>query len=196
MKEQYKVLPALPAELPEKLIERLDNDYTKACDAYGNALERLNKEKLDKELDTLTGKAQLCSELEQLPESTEESVIDALLDKINSLEMSNKDYIKRFAVRLKKARETDRESYGIARRLLLIESEIMVDIESPKEDKDLRLQIQLDRMKQQGIGNAVTNKSLAMNDLKLEWLCLPGAEAKLQKEFDVRFSQLMKEKIN
>ena len=67
----------------------------------------------------------------------------------------------------------------------------MLDIESPKEDKNLRLQIQLDKMKQQGIGNAITNTSSEMDEHKLEWLCMPGAEAKLQKKFDDRFSKLI-----
>ncbi len=191
LESQYKALPALPTALPEKLIERLEHDYAKACDAYGNAHERLNKAKLDKELDTLSSKAQFCSKLEQLSESAEQSEIEELQEKINSLELVNKDYIKRFAVRIKKARDIDRESYSNARRLLLIESEILLDIESPKVDKDLRLQIQLEKMKQQGIGNAIINKTAAINELKVEWLCLPGAEAKLQSEFDKRFDKLL-----
>lgn len=192
LKEQYNALPALPTSLPEKLIERLDNDYAKASDAYAGAKDRLNKEKLDNEFETLVAKAQLCAELEQLPESTEQSFIDELQDKISSLEMSNKEYIKRFSKRFKKARDTSRDDYASARRLLLINCEILIGIDSPKEDKDLRLQIQLDRMKQQGFGNAPIDISATMNNNKLEWLCMPGAEAKLQKQFDERFNKLIK----
>ena len=191
LEEQYKDLPPLPTGLPEKLIERLNKEYAQACDAYAGAKDRLNKAKLDNELETLATKAQLCSELEQLPEQTEQAVITELQDKINSLDISNKETIKRFATRLENARNPDREDYGKARRLLLIECEILLDIESPKEDKDLRLQIQLDRMKQQGIGNSPINTTETMNELKLKWLCTPGAEAKLQKQFDGRFDKLM-----
>ena len=45
-------------------------------------------------------------------------------------------------------------------------------------------------MKEQGFGNAPINTSAKMDELKLEWICLPGAEAKLQKKFDARFDTL------
>lgn len=188
---QYKDLPALPNGFPEKQMERLNNEYTKACNAYEGARARLDKAKLDNELETLAAKAQLCSELEQLPESSEQAEVSALLDKINGLELVNKKYIKRFAKRLEKARDTDREGYSAARKMLLIDCEILLDVDSPSEDKDLRLQTQLDRMKQQGIGNASTSAA-KMDELNIEWLCMPGAEATLQKPFDERFRKLLK----
>jgi len=195
LEAQYKDLPALPNGFPEKQVERLNQEYSKACNAYEGARARLDKAKLDNELAVLSSKAKLCSELEQLPEQTEQDEVSALLDKINSLELSNKQYIKRFAKRLKKARDTDREDYSAARRMLLIDCEILLDIDSPSEDKDLRLQTQLEKMKQQGIGNASTSAA-SMAELNIEWLCMPGAEATLQKQFDDRFRVLLKEKAN
>ena len=76
--------------------------------------------------------------------------------------------------------------------MLLIDSEILMDIDSPKEDKDLRLKTQLERMTQQGIGHATTSVAARLNDLKIEWLCMPGAETALQKQFDERFEKLLK----
>lgn len=191
LEAQYKDLPALPPGLPEKITERLNKEYAQACNAYDGAKERLDRAKVDNEIAILVSKAQLCSELEQLPEDAEEGVVSALKEKINSLELSNKGYAKRFATRLDKARDSGREGYSAARRMLLIDCEILLDIDSPKEDKDLRLQTQLERMKQQGIGNAATSAAASMDDLKIEWLCLPGAEAELQKQFDDRFGKLL-----
>jgi hypothetical protein len=79
--------------------------------------------------------------------------------------------------------------------MLLIESEILFDIDSPKEDKDLRLKTQLERMTQQGIGHATTGASATMDDLKIEWLCMPGAESGLQEQFESRFEKLLKSNI-
>jgi hypothetical protein len=192
LEAEYKALPALPSSLPEKITERLNKEYAQACNAYDGAKERLDRAKVDNEMAILTSKAQLCSELEQLPEVTEQAEVEALQDKINGLELSNRSYAKRFAKRLEKARDKDREGYSSARRMLLIESEIMLDVDSPKEDKDLRLQTQLDKMKQQGIGNAAADVSTAMDEVKIDWLCMPGAEAELQKQFDERFGRLLK----
>lgn len=191
LEAQYKALSALPDGFPEKQMERLNQEYSKACNAYDGAIARLDRAKLDDELEALSSKAQLCSELEQLPEQGEPSLVSELLDKIDSLELSNKDYAKRFVTRLEKARDTGREGYSAARRMRLIECEILLDIDSPKEDKNLRLQTQLDKMKQQGIGNASTSASATIDELKIEWLCMPGAEAKLQKQFDDRFRKLL-----
>jgi len=152
----------------------------------------LNQAKLDNELDTLAAKASLCAELEQLPKTAKPADIEALEAKINALEITNKDYLKRFAKRLKQARNSERDDYAEARRLLLIDCEILLDVESPKEDKDLRLQIQLDRMKQQGIGNTALNVTDKLEALKLDWLCIPGAKANIQKEFDTRFDAMFK----
>ena len=96
LEEQYKALPPLPTGLPEKLIEQLNKEYAQACDAYAGAKHRLNKEKLENELETLASKAKLCSELEQLPEQTEQAVISELQDKINKLDLNNKEYVTRF----------------------------------------------------------------------------------------------------
>ena len=192
LKLQYKDLPPLPMGLSEKLIERLEKDYAKACDAYAGAKDRLNQAKLDNEIETLAKKAELCAELEQLPKKASDKAIKALEDKINDLELTNKDYKKRFAKRMKKSRDSDREEYAKARRLLLIDSEILLDIESPKEDKDMRLQIQLDRMKSQGIGNVAVDRASALEEMKTEWFCMPGAEAKVQEGFDKRFATISK----
>ena len=192
LEAKYKDLPALPSGLPEKIKERLDKEYAQACNAYDGVKERLDRAKADSEIATLASKAQLCAELEQLPEDAEETLVSELQDKINSLELTNKSFAKRFAKRFDKARETDRESYNTARRMLLIDSEILMDIDSPKEDKDLRLKTQLDRMTQQGIGHATTSASVTIDELNIEWLCMPGAEAGLQKQFDERFEKLLK----
>ena len=194
LEAQYKDLPALPSGLPEKVIEGLNKEYVQACNAYDGAKERLDRAKVDNEMATLATKAQLCSELERLPEDAEHAEVSSLQDKINSLELSNKSYAKRFAKRFETARDADRESYSAARRMLLIESEILFDIDSPEEDKSLRLQTQLERMTQQGIGNAAASASATKDGLKIEWHCMPGAEAKLQQQFDDRFAKIANSK--
>lgn len=192
LEQSYKELPALPRDLPEKLIERLSKDYDRACQSYAMSRTRVQKAQLDQQFEILRQKAQLCAELEQLPVDVSSDAVQQLLHKIDALELANKDTAKRFAERLSKARDRNREGYSKARQTLLIEAEILMDIESPKEDRAVRMQIQLDKMKSKGIGHALIDKSKAIKDLNLNWLCMPGAEADLQNQFDKRFGQLLK----
>jgi len=67
----------------------------------------------------------------------------------------------------------------------------LLDQASPEQDKALRMQIQLERMKDTGIGHSLTEKNNALKELKLDWLCLPGAEPTLQKNLDERFNRLI-----
>ena len=94
-------------------MEQLQNDYEEKLDnerasnegakreseanvqALRDTMERMRnsyEEKLDNELETLATKALLCSELEQLPENAEAAMVVELQDKINSFEISNKEF--------------------------------------------------------------------------------------------------------
>jgi len=54
------------------------------------------------------------------------------------------------------------------------------------------MQMQLERMQSGGFGQASEDKQTKINEYKLDWYCLPGAEAKIQKELNQRFKRLIK----
>ena len=189
--ERYASLPALPKNLPEKLIERLENDFRRAGEAYSQAHDRLIQASKDEVINTLIKKAELCSQLELAVTKEDASRISELEAALTQIEIADKALDKRFETRLNAAKDINKSAASQARQLLCIELEIALDAPSPEYDKALRMQIQLERMKETGIGQITSQQSSAINDLKLDWLCLPGAEPKLQAQLEQRFKTLI-----
>lgn len=73
--------------------------------------------------------------------------------------------------------------------MLCIRLEILVDIESPPEDKSLRMQYQLQQMNQSGLSQPVIDSKQLIETMELDWLCMPGAEAEQQVALDERFQR-------
>ena len=192
LKADYESLPALPKHLTEKLGERLEGDLKKAIDSYSSARIDLQTAEYQQAMDVLKKKAQLCTELEA---STSDKDIERLMTLINADDIPDADLKRRFNVRLNNVQHTDRTQANKARQSLCLDLEILLDVESPSEDKALRMQVQLDRMKNKGLGHA-KNKDAALKELKIDWLCLPGANPKLQKSLEQRFQKALKESVS
>jgi hypothetical protein len=64
--------------------------------------------------------------------------------------------------------------------------------QSPAEDKALRMQYQLEQMNKSGLGQQTDNSAEYLEKLEIDWLCMPGAEPKLQKELDERFQRALR----
>ena len=94
------------------------------------------------------------------------------------------------------ALDDDRKKASQARQLLCINLEILLGVDSPAEDATLRMKVQLERMQKEGIGHAQAARNDALSELKLDWMCLPGAEPELQKQLDQRFVKLIKNAKN
>lgn len=193
LEADYKALPELPKQFSEKLIEGLEKDVQRAKEEYSNARGRILAVTKNREIDALAKRAEICRQLEKLPLGAPEDEIDALIAAIAEQPLTDKQLLDRFQKRLDVARaqEFDRDEASRVRRMLCIDLEILMEVESPKEDKDLRMNIQLERMKSQGIGRSQVSKQEQIAEYKLDWLCLPGAEAALQEVLDKRFSALL-----
>ena len=76
--------------------------------------------------------------------------------------------------------------------MLCIKLEIMMDEESPDEDRVIRRQYQLEQMSNSGLGQQPVNKKELLEIMELDWLCLPGAEAEQQKVLDERFRRVLR----
>lgn len=189
LQADYQALPSLPKNLADKLAERLNNDFKQACDVYNNARNGLKESEYQQAVDALSKKAVLCSELEQ---SHSPEDIERLKNALDAIEIPNNELKRRFDDRLNNAQQTDRSNANQARQRLCLDLEILLDVESPPEEKALRMQVQLERMKGQGLGHAVKDPKTAIKDFKLDWLCLPGADPKLQKNLEKRFQNAIK----
>jgi exonuclease SbcC len=79
--------------------------------------------------------------------------------------------------------------------MLCIQLEILTNIESPPEDRTLRLQYQLQQMNQSGLSqSAIDDGKQLIVDMELNWLCMPGAKAEQQVVLDERFQRVLKKK--
>ena len=85
----------------------------------------------------------------------------------------------------------DRAAIAAERRMLCIQLEIAMGVESPAEDKALRRQYQLEQMSKSGLGQQPVNNKELLKTMELGWLCMPGAEAEQQKALDERFQKVL-----
>jgi len=191
LSESYASLPPLPKNLPEKLINRLESDFRRAGEDFSKTHDRIIQASKDNVLNALGEKATLCGQLEAAISQGNTAAISELEQTLEQLEISDKALEKRFESRLNSVRDTDKSAANEARTLLCIELEILLDIASPEEDKARRMRIQLERMKVAGIGQPPIKRKSMLDELKLDWLCLPGAEPELQAKLDVRFGALI-----
>ena len=83
--------------------------------------------------------------------------------------------------------DMDRDAITTERRMLCIRLEILMDIESPPEDRPLRMQYQLQQMNQSGLSQPAIDAKQLIKDMELDWLCMPGAKAEQQVALDKRF---------
>jgi hypothetical protein len=148
----------------------------------------------DQIVDTLCFKAEICSQLESAFINNNTDLIAQLQSKIESIEITDKGLDKRFNVRLNAAADLDKSEANKSRSLLCIDLEILLDVASPEQDTSLRMQIQLDRMKNKGLGQTSIEHNKALSRAKLDWLCLPGAKPERQLALDKRFAALMAKK--
>lgn len=193
LQADYKELPPLPKNLPEKLTIGLSRDFQRACDAYSKARTRITKQVRDKAMQALTDKAALCCELEN---ASSEEEVERLKKAIDEIELSDKALNKRFAKRLAAAQKgviaSSLTEATKVREGLCLDLEILLDVESPSDAKAQRMQVQLERLKTKGIGQATQDKHAAIKELKLAWLCSPSAESEQQKLLEKRFQTALK----
>lgn len=194
LQADYQALPPLPISLPEKLIKGIESDFSRASDTFSKARERIKKAGKAKVFDALANKAELCSQLEAAAIKGDAIAIEELQGAIGDIEITNREIHKRFEKRLAVALAKDRAQAGQDRRLLCIDLEILLGVDSPPEDASLRMKIQLERMKKKGFGHGQPQIVDVLKQLKTDWHCLPGAEPKLQEKLSQRFKKLVSSK--
>lgn len=192
LQTSYNQLLKLPQHLPEKLLESIRRDYRSACDQFDNCRSRIIKGKHNRQLDGLRQKASLCNQLEVLAASASEQQLKAISHQWDSIELNNPALAQRIEARREQASAViDRGAITAERRMMCIKLEILTGVESPSEDKSLRMQYQLQQMNQSGLSQSVINENQQVADIELDWLCMPGAETKQQVVLCERFQRLL-----
>ena len=190
LQNEYQQLPRFPKGLHEKLIERVESDYSRAESAFSKAREGLLKAQKQGAFEQLVNKAKLCTSLEALAHSADANDVQDIRDQIDAIEIANNDHSKRMQKRIDAALDKDRSAAHAKRRALCVDLEILLGVDSPAEDSSLRMQTQLERMKNKGLGQSV-DVAKRLKEMKIDWLCLPGADSEAQAKMDLRFNALL-----
>ena len=191
LQENYAALPALPDKLPEKLTKGLATDYRRACESYNKTHDRLVSQERSKVIEKLTQKAQLCTQLEQLNADPEEEKIASLKAAINDIHIEEKAISKQFDKRIANVNNYDHQEAEQRRKRICIDLEILLSVESPSADKALRMNIQLESLKDKGLGQGLSLDAESVRQLNIDWLCLPSADHQAQVDLDKRFYKLL-----
>lgn len=191
LEQQFAQLPEMPRDTPEKLLKSVEGDYRKACSAIDRSRERILAQQRQVQLAALRESAALCQELEAPGVSDEtRAAVDARWEQV---ELTDPELARRIESRRQAASgKRDADAIARERRLFCIEAEIGFDVPSPEEDRQLRMQHQLERMNEHGLGHAGTPAAgRTAEELEVEWLCMPGAAPELQQQLDERFRRCL-----
>jgi len=184
--------PQASGPLPEKVAEGIQRDYRNACDQYDQCHSRIINNNHAQQIDALRQKANLCVLQEALGESPPAEKLQEISQQWDAIELHDATLSRRIEKRRNSAQAViDRAAIGAERRMLCIQLEIAMGAESPAEDKALRMQYQLEQMNKSGLGQQAVNSSERLESMELDWLCMPGAETKQQKELDERFQRAL-----
>ena len=193
LQANYAALSELPAQLPEKLVAGIQRDYGNACDQYANSQSRILKNRQGRQIDALRMKARLCAQLEALGPSPGDQQLQEITEQWDSIELPSAEFTRRIEARRNAAGSAmDRAAVAAERRMLCIRLEIALGVESPAEDRALRMQYQLEQMNKSGLGQQSVNRKELLKEMELDWLFMPGAEVEQQKILDERFQRVLR----
>ncbi|MEE9491781.1 MAG: DUF349 domain-containing protein [Gammaproteobacteria bacterium] len=201
LQDTYQALP----EFPDRDKKYLQRDYQKASDAFDRLRTKLQNASANARFDDLRKRADICRQLNQLlyttPADLDEQVKTLTAAWNDDIAEQKKDWVKRITARrdvllkhLHEHNKPDAEKAEKQRRMLCIELEIIKDIETPEEDKSIRMAYQLEQL-QKGLKPDIANrKDELIHDLEVQWLCAADTEPEIQAVLEERFYQVLKQK--
>lgn len=186
LQNEYKAI----RDIPEKLQTPLKKQFLAACDAYHQQLRGIATRQHQKQLVELARRAQLCAQLEsQLDAETA-----ALLETTWQQHTLPAEWEKAIERRKQQALAAISQQIPLdiaantqQRRELCIALEILLDIDTPEEDRPQRRAMQLQKL-QQGLGqSAASNQHSALEQLLVDWHCTGLAAATEHATLTARF---------
>jgi hypothetical protein len=198
LQDEFQQLP----EFPERDARYLKRDYSRALNDVDKGRENASDNSRRAEQDRLRHKAQLCEQLEAMAGGTPadlESDITTILDewqegdKTDQAEWRKAMNLRRDSIVLHLQNGTlpDYEKNTADRRMLCIELEILLDRETPAEDRNLRRQHQLEKLQDGLTSSATVSKQALLEDLSNQWLCAFPADPALRDSLNSRFNETL-----
>jgi len=83
------------------------------------------------------------------------------------------------------------DEHDQARKLHCIQLEIIRDVETPAEDKSMRMQYQLQQLQSGRNSKLLQDDASAMKQYEIDWLCLPPASLSIAATLDKRFYETL-----
>jgi len=195
LQAEYKAI----TDIPEKNQVFLKKQLYAACDAYRQQLAGISQRQHKMQLQELARRAQLCSKLET---EISEAAITACQKQWqqHSLPTEWEQAIeKRRQQALAAAQQGQQPDYNSNEqrlRELCIELEILLDVETPEEDRPRRREYQLRKL-QQGLGQAsASNRPALLEQLLVQWYCASPAVGETQQQLQARFDAAQKRSRN
>ncbi len=195
LQDEFEALP----EFPEKDQKHLFRDFNRAVDGVEQHRHKMVESAQQQEIQRLHHNARLCDQLEALAGSPSDEItdkIEQILDDWNEGEKSDKPQWKK-AINLRKdsiishlnaGTLPDFESNTKDRRLLCIENEILHEKETPAEDKQLRMQHQLEKLQQGMSAATATSLQEKASELEFRWLTSLPAAPDVREKLNTRFN--------
>ena len=192
MQQDFEQLPALPSQIPQKLVDGIHRDFTKSCTQFNNRQRQVADDQFAQQRDALWQKAYLCRQLEAAAKSSSQINLEKFSEQWQAIALYDPGLCKRIESRRESAgSDLDWTAIGAERRMLCIQLEIAVGADSPPEDRDLRMKYQLQRMNESGLGQQQQPDKKWFEKIEQDWLCMPGTDPDQQQVLDQRFKQVL-----
>lgn len=191
------------AEFPERDKKFLLRDFRAALDANSKRQETKTRQKRQQVFDEIKRCVGLCEQLEEAVESPQMMTGTLIEEVTDSWEATDIVLPKEWSVplmgrrnaaieHLKASTQYDYTKTESARRDLLIRIEVLADVETPAEDKSLRMQFQLANLQQGMTASVVADKKSELKSLERTWLTMPPASIAKRDGLNSRYLKAMK----
>lgn len=187
LQTEYKSI----TDIPEKVQPALKKQFHAACDAYRQQLAGIRQRQHQSQLQELARRAQLCSQLEAHPSDAAVAAVQQQWQQLSLPAEWERAIDSRRQQALATAQNGPAPDYSAnehALRELCIELEILLDADTPEEDRPRRREFQLRKL-QQGLGQAAASqRGEQLERLLVQWHCTgpatSGTRERLQARFD------------
>lgn len=191
LQSEYKAIK----DIPEKLQATLKKQFFAACDSYHQQLRGIGSRQHQKQLAELARRAQLCNELEKnLDAATAEQLIATWQQHTlpADWEKAIDDRKQQALLAVSQQTPLDNAANTLRRRELCIALEVLLDLETPDEDRQQRRELQLKKL-QQGLGQAAAgnNRQSVLEQLLIDWHCTGSAAPDEQEKLQIRFDNVL-----
>jgi len=191
------------AEFPERDQKFLRRDFRQALDDNAKLQATKSKQKKQQAFDEIKRCVGLCEQLEdavEMPELMTGTFVEEMKDAWEATdialprEWSGLLLARRDAAfdHLQAGTQFDLAANEAARRDVLIKMEVAAGVDTPAEDKALRMQFQLANLQQGMTGSAVSDAKTELKSLEREWLTMPPAPKAKRDALHSRYLKAMK----